>query len=129
MNKIDIEIDLNKDYTQRIVQGIQIAEFSIKINNVKLPHYFACPTFIHGKQASENQIITYIVTSSIQNAQYVPQFSNALVFLSLDEEEKEFVANYIDDQLHLTQARTLIDKYFNVSFVADIKRIAKWVAR
>lgn len=128
MRKIDIEIYLNKDYTQRIVQGVQIAEFEIKINNIEMPNYFACPTFIHGKQASENQIITYIVISSIQNAQYVPQFSNALVLLSLDEEEREFVENYTDDQLHLEQARTLIDKYFNVSFLADIKRITKWAA-
>lgn len=129
MRKIDIEIDLNKDCPQRIVQGIQIAEFNIKINNIKMPNYFVCPTFIHGKQASENQIITYIVISSIQNAQYVPEFSNALVFLSLTEEDREFVANYIDDQLHLGQARTLVEKYFNVSFVADIKRITKWAAR
>lgn len=140
MNKIDIEIDLNKDYTQRVVQGMQVAEFTLKINSIKMPKYYMHPVFHKNNKVSEEQIIGYIVTYVIQNAfDYLKSKTSerftdygglkAIKSIPFSEEDKEFIKNYGNTKACVKQASILIAKYFNVSFVADIKRIIKWAAR
>lgn len=132
MKKINIEIKLNKDYTHTAVDGMQLAEFEIEINNIEIPHYFKCIVFTPNDKVSEDRIITYIVISSIQNAKYTDYFYQELKSLNLTEEEKEFVDNYTDIEHKLEQASDIVEKYFNVSAIdnlATIKRITKWAAQ
>lgn len=140
MKKIDIEIDLNKDFIQRVVEGMQVAEFTLKINSIKMPKYYMHPVFHKNNKVSEEQIIGYIVTYVIQNAfealksKASERFTDykglkELKSIPFSEEEKEFIKNYGNTKACIKQASIIIDKYFNVSFVADIKRITKWAAQ
>lgn len=132
MRKIGIEIKLNKGTDLKSLDGMQLAEFEIKINNVEIPHYFRCIVFTPDDKVKEERIIAYIVIASLQNVKYADYFYDELKSLNLTKEEKEFVDNYTDtdtdaDLGHkVARASAIIEKYFNVSAIdnlATIKRI------